>query len=186
MNPPPITIRRATTQDAAAFAAIMGHPEVLPGLMQAPYASEERWKAMLTESLAIGKPDVQLVAEWPATDGARRVVGTAGLHPAGVAVRRRHVMNIGLAVAADAQGQGVGRALMQALCDYADQWGQVLRLELQVYADNERAIALYRSMGFMQEGLHRGYAMRAGQYVDSMSMARLHPHPPRIVNGGAQ
>lgn len=180
MNTPPIHIRRATTQDAAAFARIMGHPEVLPGLMQLPYATEERWKAMLTESQALGKPDLQLVAERPAADRTLRVVGTAGLHGAGVAVRRRHVMSVGLAVAADAQGQGVGRALLQALCDFADQWGQVLRMELHVYADNARAIALYRSMGFLQEGLHRGYALRAGQYVDSLSMARLHPKPPHI------
>lgn len=182
MNPPPIHIRRATTQDAAAFARIMGHPDVLPGLMQLPYATEERWKAMLTESQAPGKPDLQLVAEMPSDDGTLRVVGTAGLHVAGVAVRRRHVMSVGLAVAADAQGQGVGRALMQALCDFADQWGQVLRMELHVYADNARAIALYRSLGFVQEGLHRGYALRAGQYVDSLSMARLHPSPPRIAD----
>lgn len=181
MTSPPITIRRATTQDAAAFARIIGHPDVLPGLMQLPYATEERWKAMLTESQALGKLDLQLVAEWPSSNGAARVVGTAGLHPAGTALRRRHVMTIGLAVAADAQGQGVGRALMQALCDYADQWGQVLRLELHVYADNARAIALYRSLGFVQEGLHRGYALRAGHYVDSLSMARLHPSPPGIA-----
>ena len=37
---------------------------------------------------------------------------------------------------------------MTSLCDYADRWGQVLRIELQVFADNARAIALYRSFGF--------------------------------------
>jgi len=181
MNPPPIHIRRATTQDAAAFARILGHPDVLPNLMQLPYATEERWKAKLTEAQALGNPDLQLVAERAGADGAVRVVGTAGLHVVSAAVRRRHAMSVGLAVAADAQGQGVGRALMQALCDFADQWGQVLRMELQVYADNARAIALYRSMGFVQEGLHRGHALRAGQYVDSLSMARLHPSPPRMA-----
>jgi len=33
----------------------------------------------------------------------------------------------------------------------------------------------------VQEGLHRGYALRAGHYVDSLSMARLHPSPPGIA-----
>jgi putative acetyltransferase len=181
MNPPPITIRRATPHDAADFARIMGHPEVQPGLMQQPYASEDRWRAMLTDGLQPGKPDLQLVAVQTTADGVARVVGTAGLHQAGPAVRRRHVMSVGLAVAADAQGQGVGRALMEALCHFADHWGQVLRIELHVYTDNARAIALYRSLGFVQEGVHRGYALRDGQYVDSMSMARLHPSPPRIA-----
>ncbi|MBI3369309.1 MAG: GNAT family N-acetyltransferase, partial [Burkholderiales bacterium] len=65
--------------------------------------------------------------------------------------------------------------------DYADGWAQVLRIELHVYTDNARAIALYRRFGFVQEGCHRGHALREGQYVDSYSMARLHPNPPRIA-----
>jgi putative acetyltransferase len=89
-------------------------------------------------------------------------------------------MLLGLSVAPKAQGQGVGRALMQALVDWADRWGQVLRLELNVYTDNERAIALYRSFGFEIEGTHRAYALRDGKYVDSHSMARLHPNPPTL------
>ena len=88
-------------------------------------------------------------------------------------------MNLGIAVHPDAQGQGVGHALMAALCDWADHWGQVLRTELTVFVDNARAIRLYERHGFVQEGRHRGHALRGGQYVDVFSMARLHPHPPR-------
>lgn len=68
---------------------------------------------------------------------------------------------------------------MEALCDYADQWAQILRIELTVYADNERAIKLYRGMGFELEGRHRGYALRHGVFTDALCMARLHPQPPR-------
>jgi hypothetical protein len=46
--------------------------------------------------------------------------------------------------------------------------------------DNDRAMALYRSMGFEEEGRHRAYAMKDGRYVDSLSMARMHPNPPRL------
>ncbi|NRF69719.1 GNAT family N-acetyltransferase [Aquincola sp. S2] len=184
---PPITVRRATQADAAAYARIMGDPDVLPGLLQVPYTSEELWRTRLAEILAPGKPDLILVAERAGADGLPQVVGNAGLHPAGLQVRRRHVMGLGLAVASEAQGQGVGTALMQALCDWSDRWGQVLRMELNVFADNARAIALYTRFGFRQEGVHRAYALRDGQYVDTVSMARLHPAPPRIdaVAGGA-
>ena len=89
-----------------------------------------------------------------------------------------HVVAIGLSVVADAQRQGVGTALMQALCDYADRWMGVLRIELTVYVDNVDAIALYRKFGFETEGRHRGYALRDGRYVDAFAMARLHPDPP--------
>ena len=36
MTPQPIAIRRAAPTDAAAFARIMGHPDVLANLMQTP------------------------------------------------------------------------------------------------------------------------------------------------------
>jgi putative acetyltransferase len=87
-------------------------------------------------------------------------------------------MGLGLAVLPEAQGQGVGRALMHALCDWADNWGHVLRLELTVFADNHRAIRLYERCGFVHEGRHVGYALRDGRYDDVLSMARLHPKPP--------
>lgn len=179
MTKPALTIRRAALGDAAAFARTMGHPEVLANLMQLPYADAAQWDARLRESLAPGRADLVLVAERPDAAGLPQVVGNAGLHPVGAALRRRHVMSLGIAVHPEAQGQGVGRALMQALCDWADRWGQVLRTELQVYADNARAIALYQRFGFCVEGRHVGYALRDGRYVDSLSMARLHPEPPR-------
>ena len=172
-----ISVRRAGLQDAAAFARIMGDPGVFPGLMQMPYTNEELWRARLAESSAPGKTDLLLVAE---QDGS--VVGSAGLHPAGNSQRRRHVLMLGISVVPQAQGQGVGSALMAALCDYADNWMGALRLELDVYTDNARALALYRKFGFVIEGTHRGYALRDGQYVDSYSMARFHPRPPCIAN----
>lgn len=171
-----ITVRRASVQDATAYARIMGDPGVFPGLMQMPYTNEELWRARLTESCAAGKTDLLLVAE---LDGA--VVGNAGLHPAGASPRRRHVLSIGIAVVPDAQGRGVGSALMQALCDYADNWFGAMRLELGVYTDNTRAIGLYQKFGFVIEGTMRGYAMRDGQFTDTHAMARFHPNPPRIA-----
>ena len=178
---PPITIRRATLADAAAFVRVNGDPEVLPNLLQVPYPSEEFWKQRLGEILAPGKQDLLLVAERIDGEGCPHVVGNAGLMAAGAALRRRHVMNLGIAIAPEAQGQGVGSALMKALCDWADHWGQVLRIELTVFTDNARAMALYRRFGFVQEGLHRGYALRNGVYADTYSMARLHPAQPSIA-----
>ena len=69
---------------------------------------------------------------------------------------------------------------MAALVDWADQWANLLRLELTVYTDNEHAIALYRRFGFVIEGTHRAYALRRGVYVDAHCMARLHPNPPAL------
>lgn len=154
---------------------MMAEPEVLSALMQMPYSTEEFWRKRI-EDMPAGSAvhELFLVAE---RDGA--VVGNAGLMPM-THVRRRHVMGLGLAVVRSAQGQGVGAALMQALVDWADRWAQVLRVELTVFADNAAAIALYRRFGFEVEGKHRGYALRDGEYVDVLAMARLHPKPPVI------
>jgi len=170
-----IIIRRQTQQDAAALARILGDMDVLPNLMQLPYTSEEVWKARLAEPARPGSNDISLVAE-----RGGQVVGSAGLFSPGLQVRRRHVSALGISVAREAQTQGVGSALMQALCDYADRWAQILRIELTVFADNTHAVALYQRFGFEHEGRHRGYALRDGIYTDVFSMARLHPAPPLI------
>ena len=170
-----VTVRRTTLQDAAAMARMMGEPSVLGNLMQMPHTSEEVWRARLVEGAAPGKLDLPLVAEV-----GGEVVGSAGLHPVNPAARRRHAMMLGISVLSSAQGQGVGTALMAALCDYADNWLGILRIELDVYAENAIAIALYKKFGFELEGRHRAYAMRNGEYVDSLSMARLHPKQPLV------
>ena len=171
-----ITVRRTSIQDAAALARIMGDPAVYPGLMQLPYTDEDTWRARLADSLAPGKTDVLLCAE---LEG--KVVGSSGLHPAGPALRRRHALMLGLSVSPEAQGRGVGSALMAAMCDYADRWAGALRMELTVYTDNAPALALYRKFGFVIEGTFKGYAMRDGAYTDAHAMARFHPNPPRIA-----
>jgi putative acetyltransferase len=174
-----LLIRRATAKDAAALTRHMSDADVFSGLLQMPYPSEEMWQARLSDGAAAVKADLLLLAE---RDG--EVVGQAGLFSPGAAPRRRHAMGLGISVATAAQGQGVGSALMTALCDYADNWVGCLRIELTVYTDNEIAQRLYRNFGFELEGTFRGYALRDGAYVDVHSMARLHPNPPQMPRPG--
>ena len=108
-----------------------------------------------------------------------QIIASAGLNAVGTSPRRRHAMHLGISVSLPWQGRGVGTALMAALCDYADNWLGVLRIELGVYTDNERAQALYRKFGFVAEGVQRAHAMRDGKLIDTLMMARLHPSPPR-------
>jgi putative acetyltransferase len=77
-----------------------------------------------------------------------------------------------MAVHDDYTGRGVGSALMQAMIDQADRWLGLKRLELTVWTDNHRAIALYERFGFEREGVLRDYALRDGVFVDALAMAR--------------
>jgi putative acetyltransferase len=63
--------------------------------------------------------------------------------------------------------------MMNAVLDVADNWLGLTRVELTVFADNERAIRLYQGCGFETEGRFRRYAMRDGVLVDALAMARL-------------
>ncbi|MEY4349324.1 MAG: hypothetical protein RL719_621 [Actinomycetota bacterium] len=81
-----------------------------------------------------------------------RVVGYAGINV--VAGHQSNVMTI--AVAESSRGSGLGRALMQKLIDVAVAQKSV-EIFLEVRADNEIAQALYRSLGFEQIDLRRGY-----------------------------
>jgi putative acetyltransferase len=172
-----IVIRRSSPRDAAAMARVMSNPQIYGNLLQMPYATEESWHARLAEMNAPGKAELSLVAELHG-----ELVGSAGLNAPGPALRRRHAMGLGISVMPVAQRQGVGTALMNALCDYADNWLGTLRIELTVYTDNEVAQRLYRRFGFEIEGRLRGYALRDGRYVDAYTMARLHPNPPQLAS----
>ncbi|QSI77765.1 GNAT family N-acetyltransferase [Niveibacterium microcysteis] len=164
-------IRRAEPGDAAALARLMAPPEVFANTLQLPYPGIELW----VERLKNNKPNESpLVAE---VDG--QIVGCAGLHRE-IEVRRAHAAQLGITVDLAWQGQGIGRALMTALLDTADNWLGLLRIELQVFADNARAIKLYESCGFVQEAVLKSHGLRNGDYVDTLVMARLHPKPPRL------
>ena len=68
-----------------------------------------------------------------------------------------------------------GDALLNEILDLADHWLMLVRVELEVFSDNEGAIRLYESLGFQKEGLKRMATVRGGRYVDEYLMARLRP-----------
>ncbi|HEY8804088.1 MAG TPA: GNAT family N-acetyltransferase, partial [Clostridium sp.] len=71
------------------------------------------------------------------------------------------------------QNKGVGTTLMNALIDVADNWLMLVRIELTVFEDNERAINLYKKFGFEQEGIKRLAVIRNGKYENEYLMARI-------------
>ncbi len=61
---------------------------------------------------------------------------------------------LGMYVAASHRGCGIGRALIEAVSDWARERG-TRSLGLRVYPDNDSARALYRATGFVEVGLER-------------------------------
>ena len=163
-----VAIRPADPRDAEALTeladAVSSEPEAwlisTNGEWRSP-ADERRYlKALKRYPHA-----AVLVAE--AEDG--RVVGRLSLsrdtHPASA-----HVADLGLMVAKDVRGRGIGTAMLHAAVAWARSNG-VRKLELHVFPWNDGAIAMYEKFGFEREGFRKGHYYRAGEDVDAILMA---------------
>jgi putative acetyltransferase len=159
-----VLVRAFEPADFPAVTDVMNQPRAIWGTLQSPYLSIE---ARQKRHAALPASDRLLVA---LIDG--KVIGMAGLHTQDNR-RRAHAASIGMAVHDAFVGRGAGRALLSALLELADKWLNYRRVELTVWSDNARAIALYESAGFEREGLMRAYAWRDGSYADALAMARL-------------
>ena len=108
-----IRIRRRRDADLPAVAAIRNMEKVRWGTLQVPFTS-----VLHTRSRLKAFPDevVSLVA-WR----GERVVGEVSLIRR-TAPRLAHSASFGIMVADDAQGTGVGTALLGALIELADNW----------------------------------------------------------------
>jgi RimJ/RimL family protein N-acetyltransferase len=82
-----------------------------------------------------------------------------------------HVGTLGMGLLPDWRGRGLGTQLMAAAVEASRACG-LERVELAVFADNERAQRLYRKMGFVVEGVQARRAKVDGRYRDEILMAR--------------
>jgi putative acetyltransferase len=156
-------IRALEPGDIPELTEAWNQPNAYAGTLQLPYTSVD---ARQKRTAATPATLTRLVA---VIEG--KVIGCLGLER--YEGRRSHSGQFGVAVHDAYAGRGAGTALLAAALDLADNWLNLRRVELSVYADNARAIALYERFGFEREGLHRAYSWRNGAYADSLSMARL-------------
>ena len=109
--------------------------------------------------------EVELVA---VVDG--KIVGSAGVAAVGGRRKVVHRARFGISVLEEYWGMGIGRMLTDASIECARQAGYT-QLELEVVADNERALSLYRRAGFEAYGRNpRGYHSTSVGYQELVHM----------------
>lgn len=152
-----ILVRDATVADSAALldtelAVIDAGVGVVQAREDLP-ESVDAYRDKLQERLGDDNAARDLCYAVAERDGA--VVGYGQIERFGPA-RVRHVASLFLGVHPAHQGQGIGRAIMRYLLDWARRVEPpIVRVELSVQVDNLRARKLYESLGFEAEGIRR-------------------------------
>ncbi|MCL2618107.1 MAG: GNAT family N-acetyltransferase [Defluviitaleaceae bacterium] len=164
------TIRPVCENDAYDIHEIRLQAEVLPNILSVPSETVDATRNWLCDT----DPASQhiFVAEAQLDDGSAKVVGIASMTISG-RLRQRHVALAGIMLHKDYHGMGIGTNLMKQLIDLADNWLNLVRLELDVLSVNEGAMRFYERLGFEREGVKRMDTVRLGKYVDSVLMARI-------------
>lgn len=131
-------LRETTQRTHAQTDYLLSYPD--------EQSADDEQEALSLEETERSSNEVELVA---VVDG--RIVGSAGV--SAVRSRRKvaHRARFGMSILKDYWGMEIGRALIEASVDCTRQAGYT-QLELEVVADNERALSLYRRAGFEEFG----------------------------------
>ena len=98
------------------------------------------------------------------------VIGTTGIIM--IDYRNAYAM-VHIFVGAEYTGRGYGTEAMRLLVEFLFMEMNIQRVALNVFDYNERAMASYKKVGFVEEGRLRQHLYRAGKYHDIVQMAIL-------------
>ncbi|WP_370674227.1 N-acetyltransferase family protein [Pleomorphomonas sp. PLEO] len=162
-----ILVRSISIDDAVDFNRLVGvvaRERRYLRFLDAP--SMDRTVDFLRESLAAGNPHLGAVV-----DG--ELIGWCDVCRHSFEIEA-HVGTLGIGLLPEFRGKGIGKALLDMTVAAAERL-DFQRIELTVFSDNRRAIALYETRGFVREGVMRAAARFGNEYRDVVVMARLAP-----------
>ena len=162
-----LNIRQIREEDVPSFNAAIGiiaRERRYLYLIDTPPMADTA--AMVARTVKDGTPHHVLV------DGDR-VVGWCNILPP-PRPARAHVGIVAMGLLPEWRDKGWGTRLMQSALAAANAFG-FTRVELTVFANNLRAQALYRKLGFVEEGIKRDSVRIDDVSIDEIIMARRRP-----------
>jgi RimJ/RimL family protein N-acetyltransferase len=164
---PRLYLRAVELADAERLIPWVTHPQVRPFLRRTHPLNLLQEEAFIREVLSSEGTTVFVIVE----QEGDRPVGVCGLHPTHTPA---HTAGLGISIGEpDAWGRGLGREACRLLLGYAFEELNLHRVELEVYANNPRALACYLKVGFLEEGRRREAHFTEGGYVDAIQMGVL-------------
>ena len=141
------TLRNGTAEDGQALLDIFNltHAQtdyLLTYPEEHSYTAEDEAELLRRKTDSAG--EMELLVE---LDG--KVIGSAGIGCVARKEKTRHRAELGISVDKAHWGLGIGRALTEGCIECARTAGYV-QLELEAVAENKSALALYRSVGFVE------------------------------------
>lgn len=97
-----------------------------------------------------------------------------------VYLKQKHTGEFGIVILEKYWNMGIARRMMTAMLQWAEKNEELHYIYLNVMANNEKAIRLYRNFGFLEEGRRPGFVRQADQlFQDIVIMGKwLKPGPP--------
>ena len=160
-------IRSARADDAARLAAAERQIARVPGRLASlpTEIGEASFRAKIEELATLQRGTFAVV------EVGGVVVGHGSLDPLRLATTA-HVVMLSMAIHEGFQGRGLGRMLLDHLCEWATAHRAVEKIELHVRSSNPIAIALYQRCGFQEEGRKRRRVKYREGYVDDVMMGK--------------
>jgi ribosomal protein S18 acetylase RimI-like enzyme len=145
----------------AAVEAVAAERRYLGRIALPPFDPETAWALQ------------HIANDWPNYCAVQEgeVVGWADVTPNAIP-ECAHRGTLGMGVVATHRGAGLGAKLLAACIAHTGR-AKIEKIELTVYTNNPRAVALYRKFGFVETGLIRDYRRVDGDTYDALLMERL-------------
>ena len=105
---------------------------------------------------------------WFAIDVAGELIGICGLHAIDQYQQRA---DVGIRIGKEFWGKGYGQDAVRTVVDYGFRHLNLVKISLQVLADDERAVGAYLKAGFVEEGRLRDHTWYDGARRDELVMA---------------
>jgi L-amino acid N-acyltransferase YncA len=154
-----VLIRLARASDAAAIASIYR-----------PYVEDSRisFEEAAPDGVEMARRlhgDMPGYYPWLVAEEDGQLLGYAASSPFRTRPAYRWTVETGIYLAQDAQGRGVGTALLSTLLEALERQGYVTAIGA-IALPNDASVALHEKLGFAHTGTYRGVGFKCGEWLD--------------------